>query len=172
MHSNPRPPDYKEDAPHVTCSKQLHAVAGQAVPLHRQPVGCESVAGQCSECCIRLQVGAPTYPEFGIAAENREVASPRSFEPAILSMKTRTSFLDVLIPPDGDLQLPRNILKRGDRMGTSDFRVVQLIDPASAFHSVAPVHHGCDGDSPIQLNRWFSSRNTCSSTSVHAARLL
>jgi hypothetical protein len=44
-------------------------------------------------------------------------------------MKTRTSFQDVLIAPDGDLQLLRNIVKRGDRMGTSASRVAQLMAP-------------------------------------------
>ena len=37
--------------------------------------------------------------------------------------ETSTSFQDVVIPPDGDLQLLRNIVKRGDKMGTRSFRI-------------------------------------------------
>lgn len=61
----------------------------------------------------------------GNPGHRREARNPvtRSFEAALLSRKTTTRVQDVLLSPDGDLQLPRNILKRGDRMGTSTFQI-------------------------------------------------
>ena len=50
------------------------------------------------------------------------------------------------IPSSGDLQLLGNIVKRGDKMETSAFRIAQLLDPAGAYRSVAPVHHGGHAD--------------------------
>jgi hypothetical protein len=43
-------------------------------------------------------------------------------------------------------QPPRNIPKRGDRMGTSSVRMFQLLVPARRYRSVAPVHHGGHAD--------------------------
>jgi hypothetical protein len=36
-------------------------------------------------------------------------------------------------------------------MGTSNSGVAQLIDPAGAYRSVAPVHHGRDGDFSVGI---------------------
>jgi len=38
----------------------------------------------------------------------------------------------------------RNLLKRGDKMGTSTSAVAQPLDPTRTSRSVAPVHHWCD----------------------------
>ena len=100
----------------------------------------------------------------------RAPSGDRQSSEGIPENETRTSFQEVLIPPVGDLQLPRNIMERGDRMGTSSFGIVKLPDQAGAFRSVAPVHHWIYGHAAIQRDCGFSG---CSphGSSVFMARI-
>lgn len=56
----------------------------------------------------------------------------------------------VRLKPDSTRQTAS--IEAWSRMGTSSSRVAQLIDPAGAYRSVAPVHHRRDCDSAIQRN--------------------
>lgn len=68
------------------------------------------------ECCLRRR--------FGHTAHTQATKLSPIIWAALLSSRTATRSKGVLGPADGDVQLLRNIVKRGDKMGTSTFRIV------------------------------------------------
>lgn len=72
-----------------------------------------------ASCCTLLQRFSLEDPGYA-----RKRQSPHLFEATPLSVKTRTNLRGVLGPTNDDLQLLGNIVKRGDRMGTSGFRAI------------------------------------------------
>ena len=133
------------------------ADCGAELRFHTASVGsCRHAASGVDRC----------YSNPRLLATSRDTLRPATRPPALLTLSRPTRCLRdaarcgikvscAWAAAGRTCERLRSFLKRGDKMGTSTSMVAQALDPARTSRSVAPVHHRCDRDAPIQRNGWF-----------------